>query len=134
MSMFCYQCQEAAKNKGCTVAGVCGKSASTANLQDLLVDSLRGVECLLVVRLRGGPIILLGVERSQVVERAGQCPLIVQFAGQCQCRFSVAGLHVHVGAIVDMEQRNADGDTPLLIAILLASALFLFASSARPAQ
>ncbi len=43
MSMFCYQCQEAAKNQGCTVAGVCGKSASTANLQDLLVDSLRGL-------------------------------------------------------------------------------------------
>ena len=27
MSMFCYQCQEAAKNQGCTVRGVCGKNA-----------------------------------------------------------------------------------------------------------
>ncbi len=43
MSMFCYQCQEAAKNQGCTVAGVCGKSETTANLQDLLVDALRGL-------------------------------------------------------------------------------------------
>ena len=43
MSMFCYQCQEAAKNEGCTVAGTCGKAASTANLQDLLVDALRGL-------------------------------------------------------------------------------------------
>lgn len=27
MSMFCYQCQETAKNEGCTIAGVCGKKA-----------------------------------------------------------------------------------------------------------
>jgi hydroxylamine reductase len=26
MGMFCYQCQETARNKGCTVKGVCGKN------------------------------------------------------------------------------------------------------------
>jgi hydroxylamine reductase len=26
MSMFCYQCQETAGGKGCTVRGVCGKT------------------------------------------------------------------------------------------------------------
>ena len=41
--MFCYQCQEAAKNEGCTVKGMCGKSEETANLQDLLIYALRGV-------------------------------------------------------------------------------------------
>ncbi|HQN62342.1 MAG TPA: hydroxylamine reductase, partial [Flexilinea sp.] len=35
-TMFCFQCQETAGNKGCTRTGVCGKSADTANLQDLL--------------------------------------------------------------------------------------------------
>ena len=35
--MFCFQCQQTAQNKGCTVNGVCGKSAPTANLQDTLV-------------------------------------------------------------------------------------------------
>ena len=39
--MFCYQCQEAAGNTGCTKRGVCGKTDSVANLQDLLVDSVR---------------------------------------------------------------------------------------------
>ena len=34
--MFCFQCQETAKNTGCTVKGVCGKPEETANLQDLL--------------------------------------------------------------------------------------------------
>jgi len=43
MSMFCYQCQEAAKGSGCTVKGVCGKEESTANLQDLLVFVLKGI-------------------------------------------------------------------------------------------
>ena len=41
--MFCYQCQETAKNSGCTVKGVCGKSEDTANLQDLLIYALRGI-------------------------------------------------------------------------------------------
>ncbi len=43
MSMFCFQCQETAKNQGCTIAGVCGKKAGTANLQDLLIYVLRGI-------------------------------------------------------------------------------------------
>ena len=30
MSMFCYQCQETAKNTGCTVRGVCGKTEEVA--------------------------------------------------------------------------------------------------------
>ncbi len=43
MSMFCYQCQETAKNEGCTMRGVCGKTEETANLQDLLVHLLKGI-------------------------------------------------------------------------------------------
>ncbi|MDD3739084.1 MAG: hydroxylamine reductase [Lentimicrobiaceae bacterium] len=41
--MFCFQCQETAQNKGCTVKGVCGKTADVANLQDLLVFILKGI-------------------------------------------------------------------------------------------
>jgi hydroxylamine reductase len=43
MSMFCFQCQETAKNVGCTVKGMCGKPEETANLQDLLIFVLRGI-------------------------------------------------------------------------------------------
>ncbi|MDY0299205.1 MAG: hydroxylamine reductase [Candidatus Cloacimonadaceae bacterium] len=43
MSMFCYQCQETARNTGCTVRGVCGKTETLANLMDLLIYSLRGL-------------------------------------------------------------------------------------------
>jgi len=44
--MFCYQCQESAKNQGCTVSGVCGKKPTTSNLQDLLLYVLKGISIL----------------------------------------------------------------------------------------
>ncbi len=43
MSMFCFQCQEAAKGTGCEVKGVCGKTPETAALQDLLIYTLKGI-------------------------------------------------------------------------------------------
>ncbi len=42
-AMFCFQCQETAKNTGCTVKGICGKLEDTANLQDLLIHVLKGI-------------------------------------------------------------------------------------------
>lgn len=42
-NMFCYQCQEAANNKGCTVKGVCGKTPEVALMQDLLVYVTKGL-------------------------------------------------------------------------------------------
>lgn len=38
--MFCFQCEQTAKGKGCTAMGVCGKQADTADLQDELTNSL----------------------------------------------------------------------------------------------
>jgi len=43
MSMFCYQCEQAAKGTGCTAIGVCGKKPDVAALQDLLVYTLKGI-------------------------------------------------------------------------------------------
>lgn len=43
MSMFCFQCQETAKGTGCTITGVCGKTADVSNLQDLLIYVLKGI-------------------------------------------------------------------------------------------
>ena len=48
MSMFCYQCQETAKNTGCTVRGVCGKNEEVANLQDLLIYTLKGISDIII--------------------------------------------------------------------------------------
>lgn len=43
MHMFCFQCQETSSGKGCTFGGHCGKSEETANFQDLLIFSLKGL-------------------------------------------------------------------------------------------
>ena len=49
--MFCYQCQEAAGCKGCTMMGVCGKTPEVAGVQDLLVWVTKGISQI-AVRLR----------------------------------------------------------------------------------
>ncbi|MDC7223328.1 MAG: hydroxylamine reductase, partial [Spirochaetales bacterium] len=41
--MFCFQCQEALKNTGCTATGVCGKKGDTAILQDVLIYTVKGI-------------------------------------------------------------------------------------------
>lgn len=49
--MFCFQCQETAQCTGCTRVGVCGKSATTATLQDLLIYATKGL-CEITTKLR----------------------------------------------------------------------------------
>ncbi len=41
--MFCYQCEQTARETGCTNFGVCGKDPETAALQDLLVYITEGI-------------------------------------------------------------------------------------------
>lgn len=48
MGMFCYQCQETAGGKGCTVRGVCGKTEEVAHIQDLLIYTIKGVSDIVI--------------------------------------------------------------------------------------
>nr|WP_317357626.1 hydroxylamine reductase [uncultured Tyzzerella sp.] len=41
--MFCYQCEQTAGGKGCTIMGVCGKTPELSRLQDLLIYQLKGI-------------------------------------------------------------------------------------------
>ena len=50
--MFCYQCQETAGCKGCTVVGVCGKQPDVAAMQDLLVWVTKGISAVSAVSSR----------------------------------------------------------------------------------
>ncbi len=43
MSMFCDQCEQTAKGKGCEIKGVCGKSPEVAALQDIMIYQLKGI-------------------------------------------------------------------------------------------
>lgn len=52
--MFCNQCQETAKNTGCTIKGVCGKSEDTSNIQDLLIYACMGLSRLTIEARKKG--------------------------------------------------------------------------------
>ncbi|MBR4189812.1 MAG: hydroxylamine reductase [Kiritimatiellae bacterium] len=55
--MFCFQCQETAGNKGCTICGVCGKTADVAALQDGLVfETKRLAAATTALRAAGKPV------------------------------------------------------------------------------
>jgi len=54
--MFCYQCQETARGKGCEMMGVCGKHADTSARMDLLLYAVRGVAAInCALREKGEP-------------------------------------------------------------------------------
>ena len=56
-NMFCYQCQETAKGIGCTLAGVCGKRASTSSAIDILLFAVRGVSVVAdTLRIKGSKV------------------------------------------------------------------------------
>ncbi len=52
--MFCYQCQETAGCKGCTVSGVCGKKPEVARMQDLLIYVTKGLSAVTTALRKNG--------------------------------------------------------------------------------
>jgi len=55
--MFCFQCQETAGCKGCTVVGVCGKQPEVAAMQDLLIYVTKGLAAVTTqLRAEGGTV------------------------------------------------------------------------------
>ena len=59
--MFCYQCQETAGCKGCTVSGVCGKRPEVAALQDLLVYATKGLSSVTTALRKEGKDVAIDV-------------------------------------------------------------------------
>ena len=52
--MFCFQCQETAGGRGCTVRGVCGKTPPVAGMQDLLIYVTKGLGVVTTKRREAG--------------------------------------------------------------------------------
>lgn len=55
--MFCFQCEQTAHGTGCTIQGVCGKTADVANMQDLLIYQLKGISNYAVKLMEKGEVI-----------------------------------------------------------------------------
>lgn len=47
--MFCFQCQETARNTGCNIRGVCGKTPDNAHRMDLILYAVKGLSHILDV-------------------------------------------------------------------------------------
>ncbi|HAJ78721.1 MAG TPA: hydroxylamine reductase, partial [Fibrobacteres bacterium] len=56
MKMFCNQCEQTARGKGCDVSGVCGKQPEIAALQDIIIHQLLGIGCLAHAKLKNGNV------------------------------------------------------------------------------
>ena len=72
--MFCFQCEQNVGCAGCTGnAGVCGKKADTARLQDKLTGALvglaRAVDSTTALSKRTGQVILKPIQDSKILHR-----------------------------------------------------------------
>lgn len=54
--MFCFQCQEANKNTGCTITGVCGKSPKLSSQMDIFKEVLKSLSKTYMKTLNNGEI------------------------------------------------------------------------------
>lgn len=61
--MFCYQCQESAGGKGCTISGVCGKQPDVAAMQDLLIYATKGISAVATALREEGKQVICEINR-----------------------------------------------------------------------
>lgn len=76
--MFCYQCQETAGCKGCTMVGVCGKQPDVAAMQDLLVYVSKGLSAVTTALRQEGQTIPAGINHliaAEPVHHHHECEL-----------------------------------------------------------
>ena len=94
--MFCFQCQEARDNVGCTGKGNCGKTSSTANLLDVLVERCK--EIAVATEDNPGDIIELGrflclslfmtitnanFDNDKIISQINKADTIIKATGKC---------------------------------------------------
>ena len=93
--MFCYQCQEAAGCRGCTMVGVCGKDAHVAAMQDLLVYVTRGLSAVTTALRR---------ENKSVPAHIDQLVTLNLFATITNANFDRADIEARITATLDAKR------------------------------
>ncbi len=131
MSMFCYQCQETAKNTGCTVVGVCGKKEDVANMQDLLIYTLKGisqivqkgklnVDDLSELNHEMFTSLFMTITNANFDKNAfeKQINKMIAFRDELALKVDVSGLHdaatFKVGSLADMEVKSSATEVSVL--------------------
>jgi hydroxylamine reductase len=90
--MFCYQCQETAACKGCSVKGVCGKQPETANLQDLLIFVLKGI----------GELGELAAEKGMLTDEVGEFICASLFTTITNANFDDARFYAQIDRAIEV--------------------------------
>lgn len=98
MSMFCYQCQETAKNIGCTVRGVCGKDETTANHMDVLVYAVKGLAHMAQKKAAAG----------KSIKEEGNLILRALFSTITNANFDVERIKALIYETIDRTQKLVD--------------------------
>lgn len=100
--MFCYQCQETAQGKGCTVNGVCGKTAEVAALQDVLLAVTKGL-CAVTSSLRN---------EGHEIDRATNFQITTNlFTTITNANFDADDLEARIRQTIDLRDRLAKACT-----------------------
>ncbi|MCK5805399.1 MAG: hydroxylamine reductase, partial [Lentisphaeria bacterium] len=94
--MFCYQCQEAAGCKGCTIKGVCGKQPDTAALQDAQIYALKGLAS-----------VAEAVGTTAAADAAGQLALYGLFETVTNTNFDNVRFVLRIGEIIALRDKLA---------------------------
>ena len=97
--MYCFQCQEVSKNTACTSRGVCGKSSETADLQDLLIWSLKGIA---VLSREQGETAL----RTEAAKHAARS----LFTTITNANFNSAAIQQYIGESLRLRSKLLEGD------------------------
>ncbi|MCF7949458.1 MAG: hydroxylamine reductase [Spirochaetia bacterium] len=96
--MFCYQCQETAKNIGCTVRGVCGKDETTANHMDVLVYAVKGLAHMAQKKAAAG----------KSIKEEGNLILRALFSTITNANFDVERIKALIYETIDRTQKLVD--------------------------
>jgi hydroxylamine reductase len=122
MDMFCYQCEQAARGRGCDYLGICGKEPEVAALQDVIVHQVKGVGYLAHQARRLGQVDA-GADRY-VLEALFTTVTNVNFDPERLLGWIRAGSRVRDRILAICRDAAARSATPFEEALLPASAIF----------
>ena len=129
MSMFCYQCQEAAKGVGCDIRGVCGKNDEVSNLQDVLLYTLKGIADIVVkgnLKVKDlGTVnheilnsLFMTITNANFDEAAFEKQIIKMLALRNTLRARVAGQFLHDASTFEANSRAAMLEKAVSVGVL----------------
>lgn len=105
MGMYCYQCQETARGTGCEFGGVCGKSEELADLQDLLIYTLKGIS----------EIIVKGNINTKTLRYVGHEMVKSLFMTITNANFDDEAILLQIRRMLDIRNELRDQVTPVLL-------------------